>query len=125
MDKILELQEARTKHVHFDKIAMEELISAQFHDVFCSEVYRRFNEGEDFPFVLDKSGLSVLTATPDEQIITPNSLKKRVLLSKHNPTLAGHPGGRKLYARIRLHFYWMALPTDYYETVRNLSLIHI
>ena len=49
----------------------------------------------------------------------PHALKKRLLWLNHNPTLAGHPGDRKLYARVRRHFYWPALATDCYATVRN------
>ena len=55
VDQILALQEARTKHVHFDQITMDELISAQLHDAFCSDVFRRLNEGEGLPFVLEKT----------------------------------------------------------------------
>ena len=43
VDQILELQEERTKHVHFDQITMHELISAQLHDAFCSDICRRLN----------------------------------------------------------------------------------
>ena len=119
MDQILALQEERTQHVHFDQITMDELISAQLHDVFCADVCRRLNEGNGVPFEIKKEGLLVRTATAVQQIGTPHALKKRVLWLNHNPTLAGHPGGRKLYARVRRHFYWPALTTDCYATVRN------
>ena len=33
--------------------------------------------------------------------------------------MAGNPGVRKLYAKIRRHFYWPALAADCYATVRN------
>ena len=46
-------------------------------------------------------------------------LKRRVLALNHYPVLAGHPGGRKLYNRIRHDFYWPALAADCYATVRN------
>ena len=37
----------------------------------------------------------------------------------HRPKLAAHPGGRKLYYRIKRNFYWPALAVDCYATVRN------
>ena len=37
----------------------------------------------------------------------------------HYPKLAGHPGGRKLYRKIRKHFYWPTLAVDCYAVVRN------
>ena len=37
----------------------------------------------------------------------------------HRPKLAAHPGCRKLYYRIKCHFYWPALALDCYATVRN------
>ena len=42
-----------------------------------------------------------------------------MLWLKHNPTLAGHPRGRKLYTIIRRHFYWPVLATDCFATVPN------
>ena len=104
MDQILALQEQRTKHVHFDQITMDELISAQLHDAFCSDVCRRLNEGEGLPFELNKKELLVRTATPDQQIVIPHALKKPVLWLKHHKTLAGYPGGPKLYVRVRRHY---------------------
>ena len=118
MDQILALQEARIKHVHFDQITMEELISAQLHDAFCSDVCLHLNEADGLPLALEKWTLSP-GSDPDQQIVIPHAFKKRVLWLNHNTTLAGHPGGRKLYALIRRHFYWSALATDFYETVRN------
>ena len=98
---------------------MDKLISAQLHDAFWSDVCRRLNEGEGLPFELNKDGLLVQTATPDQQIVISHALNKGVLCLNHNPTLAGHTGSRKLYARVRLHFYWPAPGTNGYATVRN------
>ena len=49
VDQILAFQEERTKNVHFDQITMDELISAQLHDLFCAYVCRRLNEGGMYP----------------------------------------------------------------------------
>ena len=58
---------------------MDELVSAQIHVWFCSDVCRRLNEGDGLPFKLNEDGLLVRTATPDQQIVIPHALKKRVL----------------------------------------------
>ena len=91
MDQILVLEEEQTKHVNFDQITMDELISVQLHDAFCSDVCRRLNEGEGLPFELKKDVLLARTATPNQQIFIPHAFKKRVLWLNHNRTLAGHP----------------------------------
>ena len=55
LDQILAIQEERTNHVHFDQITIEELISAQLHDAFCSDGYRRINEGRVYPSISTKT----------------------------------------------------------------------
>ena len=87
-------------------ITMEEIRSAQIHDRFCSDTFIRLNEGEGLAFKIDHNGLLVRTVNPDPQIVVPHSLKKRVLMLNHWPKLAAHPGGRKLYCRIKRHFNW-------------------
>ena len=119
MDQILALQEEQTKHVHFDQITMDELISEKIHDAFCIDVHLRLNEGEDLHFELNKNGLIVWTAITDQQIVITHALKKHVLRLNKNTTLAVHPGGRKRYARIRRNFNCPALVNDYYATVRH------
>ena len=109
----------KTKEPQFQKITMEELLSSQHNDAFCAEISRRLNGGEKLSFSHDDNGLLVRTTHPEHQIVVPHSLKKRVLYLNHYPVLAGHPGGRKLYHRIRRHFYWPALAVDCYATVRN------
>ena len=98
---------------------MEEILSAQLHDRLCSDTFIRLNEGEGSAFKIDDNGLLVRTVNPDPQIVVPHSLKKRVLMLNHRPKLAAHPGGRKLYYRIKRHFYRPALALDCYATVRN------
>ena len=119
IDNILATLDNPSSDVTFTPITMEELVSAQFHDRFCSDIHRRLNEGEGLSFALDDNGLLVRTVNPDHQIVIPHSLKKRVLMLNHRPKLAAHPGGRKLYYRIKRHFYWPALSVDCYATVRN------
>lgn len=42
---------------------------------------------------------------------------QRVLELSHYPTFAGDPGGRKIYYRVKQHFYWTALAAECYATV--------
>ena len=72
---------------------MDELITAQLHDPFCSDVCRRLNERKGLAFEFDENGLLVRTATHDHTIVVPHSLKKRVLWLNHYTTFAGHPRG--------------------------------
>ena len=116
---LLLVAEPAKKHLHFEPITIEEFIMAQHSDTFCADVCRRLNEGVARPFFIDDNGLLCRSSFSGPQIVVPQSLKKRVLYLNHYPLLAGHPGGRKLYQRIRHHFYWPALEIDCYATVRN------
>ena len=100
VDELLVIQQM-PNDVQFDPILMDEFITAQLHDLFCSDVCRHLNEEEGLAFELDDNGLLVRTATHDHTIVVPHSLKKRVLWLIHYTTLAGHPGGRKVYSKIR------------------------
>ena len=111
--------ESKKEPLHFEPISMEEITVAQHSDNFCTDIARRLNEGVVLPFSHDENGLLVRAAFQSPQIVVPQELKKRVLFLNHYPSLAGHPGGRKLYHRIRRHFYWPALAIDCYATVRN------
>ena len=113
------MQDNPSKDVHFDQITLEEFVNAQLEDRFCADIHRRLNEGEGIAFGVDDNGLLVRTTQRDHQIVVPHSLKKHVLMLNHYPKVAGHPGGRKLYYRIKRHFYWPALAADCYALVRN------
>ena len=120
IDHVLATQPA-PQPLNFNQITLEELVVAQHNDAFCAEISRRLNEGVKMPFAEDDNGLLVRTANSDHQIVIPHSLKQRVLTLNHYPLLAGHPGGRKLYQRIKRHFYWPALAVDCYALVRNCT----
>ena len=89
------------------------------HDRFCSEIRRRLNGGEVLAFEFDDDGVLIRTAEAGPQIVVPDTLKQRVLYANHYSKLAGHPGGRKLYYRLRRHYYWPAMAVDCYATVRR------
>lgn len=71
------------------------------------------------PFRLDDHGILIRMAEAGAQIVVPHALKQRILFLNHYPITAGHPGGRKLYYRIRKDFYWPSLAVDCYATVRG------
>lgn len=105
------------KDTRFEKITMEERHASQHNDALCSEISRRLNEGEKSSFKNDDDGLLIRTIYADLQIAVPHTLKKRVIYISHYPVIAGHPGGRQIYYRIRHHFYWPALAADCYSAV--------
>ena len=72
------------------------------HDSFCSEIRRVLNGGV-LAFKFDDDGILIRTAEAGPQIVVTDFLKQRVLYANHYSNLAGHPGGRKLYYRIRRH----------------------
>ncbi len=102
----------------FTPISHEELVIAQQQDSFCSDIRRKLNEGEVLPFGFNQDGLLCRTVE-HEQVVIPHALKARVLHIHHYARLAGHPGGRKLYAAIRRNMYWPAMAVDCYATVRR------
>lgn len=110
IDQLLEMEDK--KDSRFENISMEELFSSQHNDAFYSEINLRLNEGEKLSFKYDDDGLLVCTTHTDAQIVVSHSLEKHVLCINYYPILAVHPGGHKLYHRIRRHFYWPALAGD-------------
>lgn len=72
-------------------------------------------------FELDEPLVLVRTATPDRLIVNLHGSKKLVLLLKHYPVLASHTVRRKVYTKLRKHFYWLALVTDCYATVCSFT----
>ena len=106
------LDEPATADSKFELISIEELLTAQLTDSFCVDVRRRLNKGEVSAFDLDDNGIIVRTSDKGNQIVAPQSLKELILHIHHYPKLAGHPGGRKMYYKIRKDFYWPALALD-------------
>ena len=46
VDKLLSLQKKSSRQPHYFQITMNELINAQLHDKFCSDICRSLNEGK-------------------------------------------------------------------------------
>ena len=102
-------------------VTAEEIVQGQLVDEFCLSVRRRINAGDRVAFVEDKNGILVRTTTRHPQIVVPHALRVRVLHSSHFGKFSGHPGGRKLYARLRRHFYWPSMAVDAYGVVRKCA----
>jgi transposase InsO family protein len=51
------------------------------------------------------------------QIMVPLSLRSRLLYLSHHPPIAAHPGGQRLYASLRRHYYWPRMVSDVYQVV--------
>ena len=77
------------------------------------------NNGKPVPFADDVNGILVRTALTHPQIVVPHELRARVLRAAHYHKLSAHPGGRKLYQKLRMHFYWPSMAVDAYGVVRN------
>ena len=99
----------------------EEIARHQMTDEFCTTIRQYLNQGEKIPFLVDDTGVLVRTVEADPQVVVPHAPKARVLNMGHHTTLAGHPGGRKMYYTLRKDYYWPALAVDCYATVRNCS----
>ena len=105
----------------YEPITWEELIREQASDELCTRLRQRLTAGEDIPFVEDPRGVLIRTSTRVPQIVVPQSLRARLLHASHYARMAGHPGGRKLYYKLRRHFYWPAMALDAYNTVRQCA----
>ena len=104
----------------FQPISLEEMLTAQLSDQFCSDIRRQLNGGGvPVPFGFNDDGLLCRQTEDRNQIVVPHSLKPRVLHINHYSRLAGHPGGTKLYHTIRRDMYWPALAVDCHATVRR------
>lgn len=64
-DNELITQNAREDEPQFAKFILQELISAQYHERFCSDICRRLNEGETLSSTHDDKGLLVRTLNAD------------------------------------------------------------
>ena len=106
-------------------IPEEEFLREQRSDPFCQDIVLRLVRGEGFPcvgptpYVTDAEGFLFRIANENHQIVVPASLRERVLHLSHFSKLAGHPGGRRLYAFLKRNFYWPAMAVDCYAVSKN------
>lgn len=96
-------------------------MNEQSSDVFCSEIKKRLNSGDELTLFLDEGRLLIITAETGTQVFVPHNLKIRVLHISHYSRLSAQPGGRQLYYSIRRYFYWPTLAVDFFATLRRCS----
>lgn len=75
-DQVLALQFVRDDNPQFLKIALEELIIAQYQDKLCSDIGRVLNERERLSFTHEGSGLLIPTISNSAQIVIAHSFKE-------------------------------------------------
>lgn len=103
----------------FEPISIDEILAAQLNNKFCAEIRLSLHNGGRLFFVADDNGILVCRGNKGDEIGTLHPLKERLFYIKHYYKLAGNPGGRRLYHRIRRGFNWSAIVVDHYATVRD------
>ena len=84
VDNLLATREHAPRELNFNQITLDEFVTAQLNDKFCSDIHRRLNEGEKkLAFRVNKDVLLVRTVQTDHQIVVPHSLKQPVLYLHH------------------------------------------
>ena len=116
-DNILATMDPTSDSELLEPISVEELLTEQQKDHFCTNLRSHLNGGEDLSFALGEKGVSFRLVDAVPQVLVPETLKRRILHLSHHAKLAGHPGGAKLNRTLRRHFYW--LPIDCHQTVRT------
>ena len=106
------------------KITIEEILEAQKTDSFCQTVLARQSKRIDSAFFEGPDGLLRRRhpREPDiEQVVLPDTLRRRVLQLAHHVKLAGHPGQTRMYYNVRRTYYWPHMAADIFATVRNCT----
>jgi hypothetical protein len=100
-------------------ISREEVRHKQAVDDECAAL--RMNRVKDGIIDVNEGGILVRIAPLDgsRQIVVPWSLRRRLLWMEHFPVVAAHPGVSKMYAVMRLRFYWKKMYKEFEETVRH------
>lgn len=72
-------------------------------------------------FTHDDNDLPIRTVSINPQILVPHSLKHCVLILSSYTVTAAYCRGRKIFYRIKRHFYWPDLILDCYAKVQNCA----
>lgn len=99
-------------------LEIKELVFERAQDIFCSELRRRFGDGEgiEIPLIEKKKGLRARKIYEVGQIVVPSSLRSQVLHLSHRSKTGGNLAGNKLYHTLRKLYYWPSLALDGYGT---------
>ena len=106
------------------KLTRNEIIDAQRHDDFCQTVLTRQSRKTGSAFYEDEYGLLRRrhpAINEIDQIMSPETLRPRVLDLAHYSKLAGHPGQTRMYHYVRSTYYWPQMAADIYRTVRTCN----
>ena len=104
-------------------LTFEELLQEQKEDEFCQGARARVANTPECQYFEDHHGLTCRCAQKDntEQIILQKTPRRQAMIRAHNPPLAGHPGGSRMYQTLRQTFYWPSMALDAYHTARQCS----
>jgi len=104
-----------------EPITVEEWLSEQGADSLCQQLQQEVDQGTNPRFRLNPQGIlvRVLPTQTATQVVVPETLRPRILMSYHQATVAGHPGVRRMYDTLRQGVYWPTMIVDVYATVRG------
>jgi len=99
-----------------EPITTEEWLREQAADSLCQQLQLEVDTNKTDRYELNPQGILV-TTTP--QVVVPETLRPRLLLSYHHAAVSGHPGVRRMYDTLRRRAYWPSMIVDVYATVRG------
>ena len=108
-----------------ETISIEEFVTEQSTDPFCAQQRKLLDaapeDAKPSHYTINEEGLLVRESPLDraKQIVVPQALQPRLMHLQHVPPIAGHVGGRRMYATMRQHFYWPLMASDTYNFVRQ------
>jgi Integrase zinc binding domain len=100
-------------------VSLDELRDAQSRDERCRQLMDVNPRGALLD--LDSRGLVIRIAPSDgtRQIVVPRGLIQRILVNKHYPATAGHPGAHRMFLSLRRAYFWPGMAADVYEPVKR------
>jgi len=104
-------------------LTLVELLEGQAEDGRCKEVRAAMDSSDKSRFREDPNGLLVRTAPLDgaAQVYVPTHMRYGVMMRKHYPPQAGHPGANKMYTSMRRWFYWESMVVNVCAFVANCT----
>lgn len=101
------------------KISLSKIIAAQRTDQLYQTVFATIGHADSFFFKAEDGVLRFRhPSIPElEQIVVPESLRPRLLHMAHHSKMVGHPGRTRIFANLRLTYYWPLMATNIYSTV--------
>jgi len=103
-----------------EPITVQEWLHEQSLDSLCQELQAQVDANKTDRYKINEQGVlqRVHPVNTQTQIVVPERLRSRVLLSHHNAAVAGHPGVRRMYETLRKGYWWPTMIVSVYATVR-------